>query len=274
MPLFERFTNEADFRDKFVKPLLNKLGFYGVSEQHGSQEFGKDFIFSELHRLGGMRHYAAQVKHEKSVNQGRIVDDLLAQIRQAFSVPFTRADSPRQCYVSTVYVFNSGGITENAKEQLLNNLEREHYGDNVLFFDGDRLDALNQWATLQTDTITRARLLGLRSTLISISLSLNQHLTGTSDLRPHYTPGIELYLSEPVGLEIEQVGLLFKLWAMLQGLEAFRTMALARAAPAAATTLLAEMAPYFKETTQEAHALTIELWKTVDAAMKKMNPIE
>src|ERR1700694_4516041 len=95
MSLYGRFTNEAEFRDKFVKPLLNKLGFYGVSEQHGSQEFGKDFIFSELHRLGGMRHYAAQVKHEESINQGKIVDDLLTQVRQAFSMPFIRADSPR-----------------------------------------------------------------------------------------------------------------------------------------------------------------------------------
>jgi hypothetical protein len=64
MSLYERYNDEAEFREKFVKPLLNRLGFYGVSEQHGSQEFGKDFVFSELHRLGGMRHHAAQVKHE------------------------------------------------------------------------------------------------------------------------------------------------------------------------------------------------------------------
>jgi hypothetical protein len=68
MLLYERFKDEAEFREKFVKPLLNRLGYYGVSEQHGAQEFGKDFVFSELHRLGGMRHYAAQVKHEERIN--------------------------------------------------------------------------------------------------------------------------------------------------------------------------------------------------------------
>jgi hypothetical protein len=57
MALFERFKDESEFRDAFIKPLLNRLGFYGVSEQHGTQEFGKDFVFSELHRLGGMRHF-------------------------------------------------------------------------------------------------------------------------------------------------------------------------------------------------------------------------
>src|SRR4051812_3794854 len=115
MSLYQKFKAEAKFREKFVKPLLNRLGFYGVSEQHGTQEFGKDFVFSELHRLGGMRHYAAQVKHEEKISQGRSVDVLLTQIKQAFATPFKRTDSPRDCYVSAVYVFNSGEITANAK---------------------------------------------------------------------------------------------------------------------------------------------------------------
>src|SRR6185436_18864346 len=100
MPLYEQFKDEAEFREKFVKPLLNRLGYYGVSEQHGMHEFGKDFVFSELHRLGGMRHYAAQVKHQKSIKQNTSVDALLSQVRQAFATPFTRGDSPRECHVS------------------------------------------------------------------------------------------------------------------------------------------------------------------------------
>jgi hypothetical protein len=143
--------------------LLNRLGFYGVSEEHGTQEFGKDFVFSELHRLGGMRHYAAQVKHEKSINQGTSVDELLSQVRQAFTKPFKRADSPRECYVSAVYV-NSGEITANANDQLLSELERERYGDNVHFLDGERLGALNEWATLQT---------GANAVLMNIKMKAN-----------------------------------------------------------------------------------------------------
>jgi hypothetical protein len=116
MTLYDQYKDEADFRDRFVRPLLNRLGFYGVSEQHGTQEFGKDFVFSELHRLGGMRNYVAQVKHEKRINQGKSVDKLLTQAQQAFAKPFTRPDSPRKCYVSAVYIFNSGEITPNAKD--------------------------------------------------------------------------------------------------------------------------------------------------------------
>src|SRR5207247_11129233 len=112
-----------------------------------------------------MRHDAVHMKHEASINQGPSVHVLLSQVRQAFAKPFKRADSPRECHISAVYVFNSGEITANAKEQLLSELERERYGDNVHFLDGERLDALNEWATLQTDANARARLLGLRSAL-------------------------------------------------------------------------------------------------------------
>lgn len=49
MSLYDRFENEAAFRDQFVKRLLNRLGYFGVSEEHGTREFGKDFVFSELH---------------------------------------------------------------------------------------------------------------------------------------------------------------------------------------------------------------------------------
>lgn len=175
MLLYERFKDEAEFREKFVKPLLNRLGYYGVSEQHGTQEFGKDFVFSELHRLGGMRHYAAQVKHEKIINQGTSVDGLLSQVRQAFARPFKRSDSPRECHVSAVYVFNSGEITANAKEQLLSELEQERYGDNVHFLDGERFEALNAWATLESDTKARTRLLGLRSALRYIIATLKEY---------------------------------------------------------------------------------------------------
>lgn len=163
--LFSRYHDEAEFRAKFVKPLLNRLGFYGVDEQHGSQEFGKDFVFSELHRLGGMRHYAAQVKHEEAISQGKMVDGLLSQIRQAFAKPFTRPDSPRECYVCAVYVFNSGDITPNAKDYLLAELSREKYGDNVHLFDGHRLALLNETSGYATDRNVRMRLMALNAQL-------------------------------------------------------------------------------------------------------------
>lgn len=272
MSLYERFKNEEEFREKLIKPLLNRLGFYGVSDQHGTQEFGKDFVFSELHRLGGMRHYAVQVKHEKTINQGASVDGLLSQVRQAFARPFKRADSPRECHVSAVYVFNSGEITANAKEQFLSELERERYGDNVHFLDGERIGALNEWAALQSDANARARLLGLRSALRFIIYTLDQYqLEGKPGPLPMFTQGIELYLSEPVNCVDQVLVSLFRLWQQLQLVEAVRKIL---AKHLSNNTLLEKNAPKLKQLAQDARPLAIEICQKIDAAIEKLKPLE
>jgi Restriction endonuclease len=268
MSLYERFKDEAEFREKFVKLLLNRLGYYGVSEQHGTQEFGKDFVFSELHRLGGMRHYAAQVKHAKRINQGTSVDELLSQVRQAFARPFKRTDSPRECHVSAVYVFNSGEITANAKEQLLRELEQERYGDNVHFLDGERLEALNEWATLQSDANVRARLLGLRTALRVIIFDLEtKHLQERELLRPSFVIGIELYLSEPVNCDDKLLGSLIGLWNLLQGIAGFRKLVVPKSKNAK------EFLPMIRKLAEDALPLAIECSQQVDAAIEKMKPL-
>lgn len=266
---YERFKDEAEFREKFVKPLLNRLGFYGVSEQHGTQEFGKDFVFSELHRLGGMRHYAAQVKHEGKITQGIAVDELLGQVKQAFARPFKRADSPRECHVSAVYVFNSGEITANAKDQLLSELERERYGDNVHFLDGERLEALNEWAMLHSDANARARLLGLRSALRFIIDVLGRYQEqGEPEFQPLFIQGIELYLSEPVICDDEFIKALFQLWDNLQLVEVIR-----KTLVASNTTMQERNSQKVKDTARKVLPLASRLCEKVDAAIEKMKPL-
>jgi len=268
MLLYERFKDEAEFREKLVKPLLNRLGYYGVSAQHGTQEFGKDFVFSELHRLGGMRHYAAQVKHELRITQGPSIDGLLSQIRQAFARPFKRTDSPRECHVSAVYVFNSGEITANAKEQLLSELQLERCGDNVHFLDGERLDALNEWATWQTDANARARLLGLRSALRSIIFDLNTfHLHEKELVRPTFVLGVELYLSEPVNCDDDLLGSLYRLWNFLEGIEGIR-----RLAPTGSKNAQKYLRG-IKKFAQDALPLATEICQKVDAVIENMKPL-
>jgi hypothetical protein len=271
MQLFERFEDETEFREKFVKPLLNRLGYYGVSEQHGTQEFGKDFVFSELHRLGGMRHYAAQVKHERIIKQGKSVTALLSQVQQAFAKLFKRADSPRDCHISAVYVFNSGGITAGAKEQLLSELQRERYGDNVHFLDAERLEALNEWATLQSDANARARLLGLRSALRFVITTLEKYsATGKPDYQPIFINGIELYLSEPVACTEQLLPSLFALWQVLQFIEQMRVVLVKYPKDIAGWE---RNAPGVKDAAQRAIRRGIAICNIVDSAIEKMKPL-
>jgi hypothetical protein len=217
MSLYEKFADEASFRTNFVKPLLNKLGFFLVTDYHGRREFGKDFVFSELHRFGGIRHYAAQVKHKRTIGLGSDVDDLLTQINQAFPNPFTLPDSHEEAYISAFYIFNSGGITDEAKGDLIQKVRRTHYVGNVYFLNGERLETLNQWATFQNDQNIRHRLLGLKNQLhINIriwdSIREDAEKETFSEARGPLLAGIEAFLSSPILPERISQNDLMQLW--------------------------------------------------------------
>ena len=175
----------------------------------------------------------------------------------------------RECHVSAVYIFNSGEITANAKEQLLSELERERYGDNVHFLDGERLDALNEWGTLQSDTTARARLLGLRSALRFIIHVLEEYLVKGQEknLHPTFVQGIELYLSEPVNCDDQLLVLLYRLWQMLQMIDGVRKLAmpLSKNAEKLVTTV--------QKHSQNALSLAKEACQKVEAVIEKMKPI-
>ena len=217
MSLYEQFSDEALFRQNFVRPLLNKLGFFLVADYHGQREFGKDFVFSELHRFGGIRHYAAQVKHMRTIGLGKTVDELVTDMNQAFANPFTLPDSPTEAYISSFYVFNSGRITNEAKDDLIQRIRRTSYAGNVYFLDGDRLDSLNKWATFQNDQNLRSRLSGLRNQLIINIIIWNSVIKDTErerfgEARGPILAGIEAFLSSPISPERISENDLMQLW--------------------------------------------------------------
>lgn len=217
MSLYEEFTDEESFRTNFVRPLLNKLGFFLVTDYHGQREFGKDFVFSELHRFGGTRHYAAQVKHKRTIRLGKAVDDLLTQINQAFANPFTLPDLNREAYISAFYIFNSGKITVEAKDDLIHRIRKTPYGENVYFLDGERLNSLNKWATFQSDQNIRHRLLGLKNQLIINIKIWNSIKEGAEkeefkEARGAILAGIEGFLSSPISPERISENDVIQLW--------------------------------------------------------------
>jgi hypothetical protein len=229
MSLYDQYSNEAEFRANFVKPLLNRLGFFLVTDYHGRREFGKDFVFSELHRFGGVRHYAAQVKHERTIGLGKAVDDLLTQVNQAFANPFTLPDSHQSAYISAIYVFNSGSITDEAKDDLINRLGRERYGENVYFLDGERLDSLNTWATYQEDKEARHRLTGLKLQLRLNSLiwkSIEDSLKTAGKFREARGPiltAVESFLTAPLFPEDINLDDLAQIWQDARIIDAINT---------------------------------------------------
>lgn len=162
MSLHDQFANEAEFRTSFIRPLLIRMGFVGIAEMHGSQEFGKDYVFSERDRFGNYRHMAVQAKHEKSINQGATVDKVISQINEAFAIEYEPlAPLTEQRHVSAVYVFNDGEITDNARTNIRKRV-KEEYRPNTYVLSGHELEILAAVLFEQQDRDMKTRLLGLK----------------------------------------------------------------------------------------------------------------
>ena len=82
------YVNEDEFTQRFLIPLLQRLGFSLVVNYHGHAEFGKDLIFAEIDRFGHVRYHGLQAKYKPSISLNE-VEGLITDCRQAFSNPFT-----------------------------------------------------------------------------------------------------------------------------------------------------------------------------------------
>jgi len=199
--LFDKYKNEDVFRNEFIRPLLTKLGFLSIAELYGPQEFGKDFVFSEVTAFGFMRHYAIVAKHEKKLNQpGRLCETVLSQIKQAFSVSFSLPESGREEKISSVIVMNSGNISANAETWLRSELARERYGENTHIFSSERLLQLDSSTAFNEQKYLIPKLRGLIST-IDLNLivwdSMSKHFPQFREARGCFTRAFEDYIALP-----------------------------------------------------------------------------
>lgn len=111
--------DENAFCREVLDPLLRRMGFHSVHFTHGPREYGKDFTFSELSNLGGLRHYALQAKAGNiSGEVNSEVDMILGQIDDAFAMPYYELDGREERYISGFVVATSGYFTANAIEKI------------------------------------------------------------------------------------------------------------------------------------------------------------
>lgn len=63
-PEFERYQeprrSEENFIQQFLKPLLQRLGYYSVRDYHGTREFGKDLVYAEVDKLADISYHGLQ----------------------------------------------------------------------------------------------------------------------------------------------------------------------------------------------------------------------
>lgn len=115
--------DEKLFSTEILYPLLRKKDFLDVRYTHGTQEYGKDFTFSELTSFGNLRHFGMQVKAgNMSGKVNADIDEILGQIEDAFSMPYYEISANEERRINTFIIAISGKFTNNAKEKIANKI--------------------------------------------------------------------------------------------------------------------------------------------------------
>lgn len=176
-----RYSNEEDFVQRLLIPLLQRLGFSLVVNYHGSSEFGKDLIFAEVDRFGHVRYHGLQAKYESSISLNE-VEGLIADCSQAFANPFTHPQTGAVERISSFYAVNGGSLGSEAVAHYFNSL-RPRFGGNVQLLQGKDLLALDRWASVNRVNSVAERVAGMlveirynRSMLGCIRTALEQKI--------------------------------------------------------------------------------------------------
>jgi hypothetical protein len=176
-----RYVNEDDFIQRFLIPLLQRLGFSLVVNYHGSSELGKDLIFAEVDRFGHVRYHGLQAKYEPSISLNQ-VESLISDCRQAFANPFTHPQTGTVERISSFYAVNGGSLGSEAVTHYFNSL-RPSFGGNVQMLQGKDLLSLDRWASVNQVNSVGNRVAGLlleirynRDMLFHISDALRQNV--------------------------------------------------------------------------------------------------
>lgn len=162
------YSNEDEFIQKFLMPLLQRLGFSLVVNYHGRAEFGKDLIFAEIDHFGHVRYHGLQAKYEPSISLNEI-ENVISDGKQAFSNPFTHPQTGTIERISSFYAVNGGSISPEASQHYFNSL-LPSYGGNARLLQAKDLLVLDRWASLNQTSNIVAIINGLR---IELSFNLN-----------------------------------------------------------------------------------------------------
>lgn len=135
----EILNDEKKFCLELLLPLFRNMGFADIKYNHGKREFGKDVTFSEIDIFGVRRNYGVQVKAgDLSGEAGAEIDKIIAQIDDAFKIAYINTTSREKRYISDLIVAISGRFTDNAKDKIVEKVDRR----NLYFMDIDKIQEL------------------------------------------------------------------------------------------------------------------------------------
>src|SRR6185312_12088211 len=153
------YANEDDFIQRFIIPLLHRLGFSMTVNYHGTREFGRDLIFAEFDRFGHVRYHGLQAKYVASIGVND-AQELITDCNLAFTHPFVHPQTGTEERINTFYAVNGGSIAEGAATTFFTRLATPH-GGQVRLLQGKDLIALDRWASFNRSDDVAAVLSGL-----------------------------------------------------------------------------------------------------------------
>lgn len=132
----EAIRDEGVFLRRTLKPILESLGFQGVTVLHhtSTPERGKDLVFYDRDRLGSLTFFAVVACVGKiHANAAKTSDSghyqkILDQVAKCFLFPYKDCNLKAQFFIDKVIVACSSVITDEAMEalQLWEEKERRH----------------------------------------------------------------------------------------------------------------------------------------------------
>ncbi len=156
---FSHFDDEADFTQRFLVPLLKRLGFEIVVNYHGTREFGIDLLFAEIDRFCHIRYHGMQVKLVPSIGK-EATHDLVQDCEEAFAVEFVHPETGERRRISSFYGVNGGNISDSSRDLFFAKLQGKH-GDNVRLIDAKGLLGLDRSVAISRVSSERELLTGL-----------------------------------------------------------------------------------------------------------------
>ncbi|MGO9312847.1 MAG: hypothetical protein ACLQDI_08930 [Syntrophobacteraceae bacterium] len=153
------FRDEDDFRQRFLIPLLSRLGFSMLVDYHGKREFGVDLLFAEIDRFSHPRYYGLQAKFVASIGK-QSAHDLIRDCKEAFAVDFRHPQTSHNQKISSFYGVTAGSISDEARDLFFATL-RPNYADNVRLLSGKDLLALDRSSAMSRTENARDMLMGL-----------------------------------------------------------------------------------------------------------------
>jgi hypothetical protein len=171
LPEFATYADENDFVQRFLVPLLGRLGFGIVVNHHGQSEAGMDLIIGEIDRFAHVRYHGLQAKFEGSIGKAAC-HGLVQDATEAFAAEFVHPQTGARQRISCFYAVNAGAVSDDARSLFFSLLQSKH-GDNVKLLEGRDLLALDRSAAIRGES-TRNVLVALLMETRRIAASLNR----------------------------------------------------------------------------------------------------